>query len=143
MVSMGASLAFLGNKLMSTGLSFDPFALFISLLLLVPLVVLLCCLLLTLALFARTQKEAQSYVSPILFLSIFGVLGAMVPGLELNLTFALIPILNVSLACREMLTGVYNWPLLGLILGTTLVYAAAGLALCVAMFKKESVLFRS
>lgn len=143
LVSMGASVAFIGNQLVSSGLSFDPVALLVSLVLLLPLVVLLCSILLTLALFARTQKEAQSYISPVLFLSIFGVLGAMVPGLDLNLTFALIPILNVSLACREMLTGVYNWPLLGLIFGTTLLYAAAGLALCVQMFKKESVLFRS
>jgi sodium transport system permease protein len=43
----------------------------------------------------------------------------MLPGMELSAETALIPILNLSLVCKEMLSGVWNWGYIGLIFGSS------------------------
>ena len=65
------------------------------------------------------------------------------PRMELNATLALVPVLNVTLACKELVSGVWPWGWLALIFGSTCVYAGAALAACVRMFGRESVLFRT
>ena len=64
-------------------------------------------------------------------------------GVELNSRLALIPVLNVSLVSKEILSGTYHWNHIALIFGSTCFYAAVALTAAVAMFKRESVLFRT
>ena len=56
---------------------------------------------------------------------------------------ALVPVLNVALAFKELVSGEWPWGKLALIFGSTCVYAAAALVACVRLFSRESVLFRS
>ena len=67
----------------------------------------------------------------------------MLPGVELNARLALVPILNVSLVSKELVSGVWHWNYLGLIFGSTCVYAGVALALAVKMFNREDVIFRT
>ena len=67
----------------------------------------------------------------------------MMPGIELNARLALIPILNVSLASKELVSGVWHWDYLALIFGSTCTYAAIALGLAVKMFNREDVIFRA
>jgi sodium transport system permease protein len=108
-----------------------------------PLAVLFSAGLITISLFAKSYKEAQSYVSPLMILVIVPAVAAMLPGVELTAKLALIPILNVSLLCKELVTGTYHWNFIALIFLSTCVYAAAALFLAVKMFQREDVLFRS
>ncbi|HET6932694.1 MAG TPA: ABC transporter permease [Candidatus Acidoferrum sp.] len=108
-----------------------------------PLAVLFSAGLITISLFAKSYKEAQSYVSPLMILVILPAVAAMLPGVELTAKLALIPILNVSLLCKELVTGTYHWNFIVLIFLSTCVYAAAALFLAVKMFQREDVLFRS
>jgi sodium transport system permease protein len=62
---------------------------------------------------------------------------------ELTAKTALVPILNLSLVSKEMLSGVWNWPYIGLIFGSTCLYAGAALACAVRMFNREDVIFRA
>ena len=64
-------------------------------------------------------------------------------GIELDVKTALIPILNLSLVCKEMLSGVWHWNYIALIFGSSCLYAAIALTLCVKMFNRESVMFRA
>jgi sodium transport system permease protein len=68
-------------------------------------------------------------------------IAAILPGLELTPKLALIPILNVSLLCKELVTGTYHWNFIALIFLSTCVYAGVALFLAVKMFQRESVLF--
>jgi sodium transport system permease protein len=111
--------------------------------LIVPVAVLFSALLLALSLLAKSMKEAQSYVSPLIVVIILPAMMGMLPGVELDAKLALVPILNLSLACKEMLSGVWHWPYLALIFGSTTLYAVAALAGAVALFRREAVLFRS
>ena len=108
-----------------------------------PVAVLFAAVIFTIALFAKSYKEAQSYVSPLIIVIILPAMMGMLPGVELNARLALVPILNLSLVCKEMLSGVWHWSYIGLIFASTAVYAAGALAVAVAMFKRESVLFRA
>jgi sodium transport system permease protein len=108
-----------------------------------PLAVMFSAALLTIALFAKTYKEAQSYITPLMFVVIIPAIASILPGVELTPKFALIPVLNVSLLCKDLIAGTYHWNLIAIIFGSTCVYAAAALFLAVKMFQRESVLFRS
>jgi len=108
-----------------------------------PVALFFAALLLTISLFAKSYKEAQSYVSPLIAVVIMPAMMGMLPGIELSAKTALIPILNLSLVCKEMLSGVWHWNYIGLIFGSTALYAAGAVALCVRMFNREDVIFRA
>ena len=108
-----------------------------------PIAVLFSAVLMTIALFAKTYKEAQSYLTPMTFIVIIPAIASMLPGVELTSKLALIPILSTSLLCKELVAGTYHWNLIAIIFSSTCVYAAAALFIAIKMFQRESVLFRS
>ncbi len=108
-----------------------------------PMIVFFAAALFTISLFAKSFKEAQSYVSPLIIVIIMPAMIGMLPGVELNAKLALVPILNVSLASKELVSGVWNWQYLALIFGSTTLYAAVALVLAVKMFNREDVIFRT
>jgi sodium transport system permease protein len=107
-----------------------------------PLAVLFSAGVMTVALFAKSYKEAQSYVTPLMFVVIIPAVCAMLP-IDLNAKLALVPILNASLLCKELVTNTYHWNFIAIIFFSTCVYAGAALFLAVKMFQREDVLFRS
>ena len=109
----------------------------------IPLAVLFSSVLLMIASFAKTYKEAQTYVVPLIFVVIIPAIAAMLPGVDLNAKLALVPILNVSLLCKELVIGTYHWNFIAIIFSSTCAYAAVALFLATKMFQRESVLFRS
>lgn len=109
----------------------------------VPFAVFFSALQLSIALAAKTYKEAQSYVSPLIIVVILPAVIGMLPGVELNAKLSLVPVLNLSLVSKEMVSGVFNWGYIALIFGSSCAYAAAALGLCVAMFNREDVIFRT
>jgi sodium transport system permease protein len=107
-----------------------------------PIAVLFAAGVMTVALFAKSYKEAQSYISPLMFVVILPAVVAMLP-IDLTAKLALVPILNASLLCKELVTGTYHWNFIVIIFLSTCVYAGAALFLAVKMFQREDVLFRS
>ncbi|HEU0368203.1 MAG TPA: ABC transporter permease [Candidatus Acidoferrum sp.] len=153
MVSVSVSSAVLQksgalNQMVDEGepvpqLSLGPAAVASVIIMAVPLSVLFSAGLFTIALFAKSHKEAQSYIAPLMFLVVIPAVSAMLPGVELTPKLAIVPLLNVSLLCKELVTGEYHWNFIILIFLSTCVYAAGALYLAVKMFQRESVLFRS
>jgi sodium transport system permease protein len=113
------------------------------LLMALPLAVLFAAALLTIALFAKSYKEAQSYLTPMTFIVVIPAVASLLPGVELTPKLALLPILSTSLVCKEIVAGTFHWNYILLILLSSSVYAAGALFLAVKMFQRESVLFRS
>jgi sodium transport system permease protein len=112
-------------------------------LLVLPLAVLFSAALMAIAIYARNYREAQTYIGPLMLVVILPAMASFIPGVQLDARFALVPILNVSLAAKEIFGGTYPWPLLGLILGSTTAYAGAALFFAVRQFHREDVLFRT
>jgi len=108
-----------------------------------PLAVLFAAALMTIALFAKTYKEAQSYVTPMTFLVIIPAVASLLPGVELTPKLAMVPILSTSLVCKEIIAGTYHWNSIAVIFASTCLYAVVALFLAFKTFQRESVLFRS
>jgi sodium transport system permease protein len=151
-IMVGGSLMMRGGKAAAAGAAgggggfipvIDPAGILGVFAMIAPVALLFAALLLTIALFAKSYKEAQSYVSPLIVVVIMPAMMGMLPGIELSAKTALIPILNLSLVCKEMLSGVWHWNYIGLIFGSTVLYAGVAVALCVRMFNREDVIFRA
>ncbi len=121
----------------------DPMGLFGVVAMVAPVAVLFAAMLLAISLFAKSYKEAQSYVSPLIIVIIMPAVIGTLPGIELTARTALVPILSLSLVCKEMLSGVWHWNYIALIFGSSCLYAAIALAFCVRMFNREDVMFRA
>ncbi len=108
-----------------------------------PIAVLFSAALLAIALFAKSYKEAQSYISPLMIVVILPAVASLLPGVELDAKMALVPILNTSLVSKEIMAGTYHWNFIVLIFASSCLYAAAALYAAVKLFQREDVLFRS
>lgn len=112
-------------------------------LLMLPVAIFFSSAMLAIGLFSRSSKEANSYLQPLMFLVILPAIASLLPGVELNYRLALIPVLNVSLLSKELLSGTFHWGYIALIFGSTCVYAGVALTAAVKLFQRESVLFRT
>ncbi|MBI1292018.1 ABC transporter permease subunit [bacterium] len=95
------------------------------------------------ALFARSFKEAQNYLSPLGVVLTLPPAYALLPWSELNGRTALIPMVNTALIARDYLVGNFHAGYYFMAMGSSLTVAAAALAFCTWQFHRESVLFRS
>lgn len=111
--------------------------------LLIPLTVFFAAVQLSLSFYAKSFKEAQSMVSPLLIAVVFPAFIGLLPGFSLNTTTALIPVLNIALATKDVIAGtISGWHLI-LVFASLLVLAAASLAGCMVVLRSERVLFRT
>lgn len=121
-------------------IEFKSIALLFSLL--IPLCVFFAAALLSFSIFARSFKEAQSTITPLNFIVIIPAFIGLLPGIKLNATTALVPILNVSLATKEIISGTIKTGLLAEVYLSLFVLAAVSLYFCARWFNRESVIFR-
>lgn len=110
--------------------------------LLVPICVFFAAALLSISIFARSFKEAQSIMTPMNILVIIPVFIGLFPGIKLDTTTALIPVLNVSLATKEIISGTIKTGLLLESYISLFVLAGLSLVFCAQWFKREEVIFR-
>jgi len=117
-----------------------------SLLLLFSMIIPLCAffaaILLSASVFSKSYKEAQSIITPLNFMVLIPVLIGIFPGIKLNAATALIPILNISLATKEIIAGTISPLLMVEIYLVLVVLAALGLIFCTRWFNREAVIFR-
>ncbi len=110
---------------------------------LLPLSIMAASLMIAIALFARSFKEGQSYLTPLMMLVVFPAVLGVLPGMELTPAMALIPIFNASQLMRGILQGEFSHTVLAVTIGANLVYALAAFIFATRLFRNESVLFRS
>ena len=106
--------------------------------LLLPLVIFFAGVMIPIAIYAKSFKEAQSIITP---LNIVMVLPAMVgffPGIELNLNTTLIPVVNVVLATKELIAGTLSLPYFLSIFGIMCLLALLSVLISYKQFGKES-----
>ncbi len=111
--------------------------------LLLPLAAFFSAMILALAIQAKSFKEAQSTLTPFSIVIILPVAFGLLPGIELNAQTAMIPVLNVSLATKEVIAGTINPVHLAISYVSLFALAAASLWFCVVWFNREETLFRN
>ena len=118
-------------------------AVLLVLLAVLPTAVTAAAVMITISLFAKSFKEGQSYLTPLIMLVIFPAMIGMLPGVEANPLLAMLPVFNVTQLIKSIFNGEYTAASFLLPFGSNLLYAAVAFYMAVRIFKREDVLFRS
>ena len=105
--------------------------------LLIPLVVFFAGIMIPIAIYAKTFKEAQSIITPLNIVFIMIAVIGMIPGISLNLMTASIPVVNVVLGMKAILAGNIDWLLLIISFVIMIVIAGISVALSYRKFDVE------
>ena len=97
-----------------------------------------------LAVLARSMKEGQYYMTPLYLICLPLILLTLMPEIELNLFYSLVPITGVALLLRALIMGDYQTAVRFFlpVMVPTIVYAAIALRWAIDQFEREEVLFR-
>src|SRR5215475_5655619 len=109
----------------------------------IPMAALAATLMIAIATMAKSYKEAQSYLTPLLLVAIVPAMVSLLPGVKLNVVMTLIPIVNFSQLIKELMLGDWSWIGFTLTLLSNLFYAAIAFTAAVMVFKNERILFRT
>lgn len=115
---------------------------FMMLAMLIPLCIFFAGMLSALVIKAKSFKEAQSLVSPFMFVIFIPVIVGLMPGIELTWKTAFVPILNIALATKEIIAGtIQNGHFVAIVLSLLLV-AIVSVAFSFTQFSKEGMVLK-
>ena len=120
----------------------EPTTVLLLLSLLLPLTMFFAGVLLSLSVYAKSFKEAQSTISPMTFVVITPVAIGLFPGIKLDAITALVPVLNVSLATKDIIAGTVSVPLLIEVYVVLALLAGLSLFITSKQFDREEIIFR-
>jgi len=109
---------------------------------LIPFAVLMSAIMIAVCSYARTFKEAQNYVTPVILAVLIPGGIAALPATRLEGLMLVMPVGNMVLLARDLLLGaaVPFWKT-AMVLSSTTLYAAAAVSLAAGTFGRESVVF--
>jgi len=121
-------------------------SLFWVVVLLIPLSALFSALCLAFATFARSSKEGQYYLTPLLMVTLGLTVFCLSPAVEINPFYSLMPIVGVALLLKGLLLSSVNAGILYVyaipVLVTSVGYSLLALWWAIDQFQREDVLFR-
>ena len=111
---------------------------------LVPVAALFSAICLSLAAFARSTKEGQYYLMPVILVAMPLILVPMAPSAELSLEYSLVPVSGAVLLMRSIMEGTFFrlWPYAIPVMIVTLGCTWMAVRWAIDLFSSESVLFR-
>ncbi|MBL8849033.1 MAG: CPBP family intramembrane metalloprotease [Planctomycetaceae bacterium] len=123
-----------------------PSALVWLIVLAVPLAALFSALSLAFAMFARSSKEGQYYLTPLLMVTIGLTLFCLNPAVEITPYYSVLPVMGPALLLKALLLGatasvplsIYFAP----VLLSSFAYSALALWWAIELFRREAILFR-
>ncbi len=121
----------------------SPSTLGLTLLLLIPVALMMVAFILAVGIRARTQREAGTALMPGMFVIILLGVFSMAPGIEKMAFVPFLPIINASVAIREMFGQQFNATHYALAFGINTILAVALTALAAKTLNREDVLFKS
>lgn len=99
---------------------------------------------LAISIYARSFKEAQTYITPLTILAIIPTfLMYMVDVKNIDMIYFHIPIANVMAILKEVTLGIINIQHIIMVFGWSIVYIAISIFVTRHMFNKENVIFRT
>lgn len=93
--------------------------------------------------FARSFKEAQAYLIPIMLLALAPGVLSLMPGLRFNGVLAITPLVNIVLLARDLFQGQADPVLATAAFLSTSFYALAAIALAAHIFGTDAILYGS
>ncbi|MHB0959818.1 MAG: ABC transporter permease subunit/CPBP intramembrane protease [Pirellulaceae bacterium] len=93
--------------------------------------------------FARSFKEAQAYLIPVMLLAISPGLLSLMPGLQLSGLLAVTPLVNIVLLSRDLLENSISPAMAALAIASTAIYALVAIGLASKVFGNDALLYAS
>lgn len=144
LLSVGGTIYFGGiGSILTQGqdLVFPLSALPWIMLLLVPLAVMFSAALLAVCSFARSFKEAQNYIVPVMMAAMIPGIVGILPGTRLEGPILVLPVANIAVLARELFLGRFDYLAITIVMLSTSLYAGAAVAIAAKLFGQEAVLF--
>jgi len=142
MISMFATLFALGLEGTVLG-NVGPAMIFQVMVLMVVFAAFFSAVLLSITSVARSFKEAQAYLIPLMLISLTPGVFSLMPDLEINGPLAVTPLVNTVLMARDLLVGEVNVLMFAIVLISTALYGMLALGLAARIFGSDSVLHGS
>lgn len=99
---------------------------------------------LSISIYARSFKEAQTYISPLTMISFIPTYATyMLDAKNIETYYFHIPLANISCILKEFLAGIYNFTHIGITFAWIIIYIIAAVLFARYMFSKEEVIFRT
>src|SRR5690606_8639593 len=108
---------------------------------LIPFACLFSAVLIAVCSFARTFKEAQNYVMPVIIVAMIPAFAVTLPSVRLTGAMLVMPVGNMVLLTRELFQQTHTWSQIVVVVLSTGLYAAAAVAVAARLFGQEAVLF--
>lgn len=90
---------------------------------------------------ARSFKEAQAYIIPLMLLCLVPGIICLAPSLTFTGPLAVIPLVNIVLLARDLLEGSVHGALAAAAVISTLLYVVAALAVAARVFGSDAILY--
>ncbi len=90
---------------------------------------------------AKSFKDAQNYITPVMFLVLIPSYASMIPNMNLTRTTAVIPVVNISLLIKSVLSFQSNLGLIALVFISNFAFVILSVILLSKMFNSEEILF--
>lgn len=116
-------------------------AMFITGALLIPFTILFAALLVAIASFADSFKEAQIYIMPLFIIVVLPAIVSALPGTRLEGFWLVVPVTNLCLLMKALFIQQATMEQIVLVFLCSCVYAGAALSIAVRLFSNEEVLF--
>ncbi len=120
----------------------NPKAITLVIAMMIPLTTFFAGILIPASIYARSFKEAQSLIQPLVFIIIIPLVIGFIPGTTFNFVTAFVPILNVALATREIVAGTIDYGLLVIVYFSLFIFAGLGIYISLRWFGHEGNIFR-
>ncbi len=120
----------------------EPSVIILLVSMLIPLVIFNAGIMTIITNYARSYKEAQSLLSPLMIVIIVPAVMGMMPFIELNNASAFIPITNIALAAKEIIAGTLNYTHYAFVVFSLCIYAVISVFVASIWFGKEKNILR-
>ncbi|MDP4177706.1 MAG: ABC transporter permease [Bacillota bacterium] len=99
---------------------------------------------LSISIFARSFKEAQTYISPLTIVAMVLVYATyMLDAKNIEMFYFFIPLANISCIIKEFIGGIFNYTHIFITFGWLAVYILSSILFARYMFSREDVIFRT
>lgn len=133
-----------GGLFQGSAASLEPFTLILIGIVTLLLTMVFGALELAISIYARSFKEAQTYISPLMMISFVPTYATyMLDAKNIDTIYFHIPLANISCILKEFLAGIYNYTHIAITFAWIIVYIVGAVLFARYMFNKEEVIFRT
>lgn len=146
-ISMGGIGLYMFNMMNITGeaggvnlISFIP-AIIISILAILAFSLFISAITMCITSFAKSYKEANNYITPLMLAVLFTGYIGFLPNVELTRGMAMVPVANICLLIKNLMLFKIDYTIVAFVLVSNIAYAAFAILFLSKIYDSESILF--